>query len=114
MIFSAVISKFGLPVIIAGAGLVAGIGLQQKVLNEKPAACPQCPSCFCPKPTVSVQPFDVEKLKNIKTFTYSPDFTGSVSVAGVDSSSIRKYIDIAVTKAFEKYIVPQEIKKRKR
>ena len=110
---SVIISKFGLPILVLGFGVITGISFQQKVLNPKPTACPQCPACICPEPTVSVQPFDVEKIKNLKTFTYSPGFTGSISVAGVDSTSIRKYIEIAVMKAIEKHS-PPETKKRKR
>lgn len=113
MVLSAIISKLGLPIIVLGFGVMTGIGIQQKVLNPKPVSCPQCPACVCPEPTVSVQPFDVEKIKNLKTFTYSPGFTGSISVAGVDSASIRKFIDDAVTKAFAKQTLP-ETKKRRR
>lgn len=109
-----VLTKFGIPLVIAAAGVVGGIGLQQKVFNPKPVACPACPSCHCPEPTVSVQPFDVEKLKNIKTFTYAPDFKGSVSVAGVDSTSIRKYIEAAVNRAFEAQAQMAKPEKKKR
>lgn len=113
--FSVLLTKFGVPILALSIGAIAGIGIQQKMLNEKPAACPSCNCPPCPEPTVSVQPFDVEKIKNLKTFTYSPGFTGSISVAGVDSTSVRKYIENAVTKAFEKQIVvPQESKKRRR
>lgn len=65
-----------------------------------------------PPPTVSVQPFEVEKIKGLREFVYSPQFTGSIEVAGVDSTSIRRMID----DAFKRYIeanLPQD-KKRKR
>lgn len=84
-------------------GVVAGIGLQQKVFDKKitfPEPKP-CPACICPE-AVSVQPFDVEKIKNLRNFTYAPQFTGSVSVAGVDSTSVRKYIEGTINKHFDK------------
>lgn len=34
-----------------------------------------CPDCICP-PTISVAPFDVEKIKGVRNFTYSPSFVG--------------------------------------
>lgn len=94
-------------------GVVAGIGLQQKVFDKKitfPEPKP-CPACICPE-AVSVQPFDVEKIKNLRNFTYAPQFTGSVSVAGVDSMSIRRYIHESVTGTMEK-VLSEEKRKRK-
>lgn len=64
--------------------------------------CPQAPPCICaacPEPTVSVQPFDVEKIKNLRSFTYSPNYSGSIQVAGVDSVSVRRWIERAIGEA---------------
>lgn len=111
-------SKLLAPLLILLFGMGAGIGIQQKVFNPRhtPAPLP-CPDCNCPAQAVSVQPFEVEKIKNLKAFTYSPAFTGSISVAGVDSTAIKRYIDQAVIKAFEAHVQTIQIedsKKRKR
>lgn len=106
-----IFGKFTSIVTILAFGVVAGIGIQQKVLNAP------IPDCICPTPppppTVQVQPFDVEKIKNLREFTYAPKFTGSISVAGVDSSSVRIFIEESVMKAFEKHVVSTDKKKRK-
>lgn len=104
--------KAGLSAILVVAGMVAGIFLQQKVLNPK-IEIPTCPSCSCPEPTVSVQPFDVEKIKGIKSFNYSPQYTGNISVAGVDSASVRKWIEHSVVKAIEDHVKYIDKTKRK-
>jgi hypothetical protein len=117
---AAFFAKFGLPAFVLLFGVTIGIGVQQKVLGHKPTAPPEIDYARIqkmitniPQPTVSVQPFAVDKFKNLKTFTYSPAFTGSISVAGVDSASIRRYIEEAVTKAIEKQL-PLETKRRRR
>lgn len=106
MMLNVILAKIAVPALILVGGAVAGIGIQQKVFNPDPVQAVECPDCNCPQPQVSVQPFDVDKIKNLKTFTYSPGFTGSISVAGVDSSSIKRYIDDAVMKAFAKHVKP--------
>jgi hypothetical protein len=115
IMFSLILTKFGVPLLLVAAGTVAGIGIQQKILNAKPT---ECPACICPKcpelPTLAMQPFDMQKMKRVKEFNYSPAFTGSITVAGVDSVSIRKYINEAVAEAFEKNIVPTTTKKKRR
>lgn len=115
MILTSLLPKIIAPLALLSFGVVAGIGVQQKVLNPKPIEVPACPSCNCPQPSVSIQPFEVEKIKNLKAFTYAPEFTGSISVAGVDSTAIKRYIDDAVMRAFEKHvktIVPTKSKRR--
>jgi hypothetical protein len=110
-----ILSKFALPLLIFVFGSIAGIGVQQKVLNEKvrfPEPVP-CPPCNCPE-AVSIQPFDVQKMKNLKEFSYSPQFSGSVSVAGVDSATVRKYIEQSIMRAFEKHVTEIEGSKRRR
>lgn len=95
------VGKFLIPAIIGIA--IGGFGMAKL---QKPV-CPErrCPDCNCPEPTVSVQPFDVDKIKGLREFNYAPQFTGSIQVAGVDSSSIRRMIDVSVDKAFQKYMV---------
>jgi hypothetical protein len=63
-----------------------------------------------PAPTVSVQPFDVEKIKGLKQFNYAPQFTGSVSVAGVDSTALRKMIDASVDRSIKKNVKQKFLK----
>jgi hypothetical protein len=53
----------------------------------------------------------MEKMKGVKEFNYRPEFTGNISIAGVDSSMIRKYINEAIQKHC---VVIQENKKRRR
>lgn len=65
---------------------------------------PDQPDCICPEPTVEVQPFEVEKIKGLRSFQYSPQFSGNISVAGVDSASIARMIDVSVDRAFKRYI----------
>lgn len=111
-------SKLLAPLLILSGGIVSGIAVQQKILNPKPVVDKKCPDCNCPAQAVSVQPFEVEKIKNLKAFTYAPEFTGSISVAGVDSAAIRRYIDQAVMRAFESHVrsiqATDDLKKRKR
>ncbi|HMG94360.1 MAG TPA: hypothetical protein VK589_30075 [Chryseolinea sp.] len=101
-----ILPKIIAPLAILAFGMVAGIGVQQKVFSSPPEQVVdmKCPDCICPQSAVSVQPFEVEKIKNLKAFTYSPEFTGSISVAGVDSIAIKRYIDHAVMRAFEKHV----------
>lgn len=109
-----ILTKFGTPILLVVIGAGLGTIFQMKSNINKLSKCPDCVCPRCPDPpTVSVQPFDVEKIKNLKAFTYSPGFTGSISVAGVDSTSIKRYIDQAVLSAFEKHVVKPEKKKRK-
>lgn len=70
---------------------------------EKPVIIPEQPDCVCPEPTVSVQPFEVEKIKGLKEFVYSPQFTGSISVSGVDSLSVKRMINTSIDAGFKKY-----------
>lgn len=97
ILFKTLLTKIGTPAILAAVVFAGGMFTQKKFTRD----CPDCipPACNCPQPTVSVQPFDVEKIKNLKQFTYQPAFTGSISVAGVDSTAIKRYIDNAITKS---------------
>lgn len=108
MIWKALLTKTGLPIIAAIGIFAGGIFTQKKFLTRE---CPDCvpPACNCPAPSVSVQPFDVDKIKNLKAFTYSPQFTGAISVAGVDSVAIKRYIEEAVMRA-----ISQEGKKKRK
>jgi hypothetical protein len=79
--------------------------------KPEPVEIPACPACNCPEPTVSVQPFEVEKIKGLKSFEYSPSFTGSIAVSGVDSSSVKRYINQSVDAAFNKYVQSKSSRK---
>lgn len=89
-----VLTNIGLPGVLAAIIFAAGMWTQHKLTRACPECNCECPEC--PQPTVSIQPFDVEKIKNLKQFHYSPEFTGSISVAGIDSSSIKRYINEAI------------------
>lgn len=92
--------------ILIYAVVAVGSGFGGYILNDKvkkPVSIPACPDCNCPEPTVSVQPFDVDKIKGLRAFNYAPSFTGSIKVAGVDSASISRMIEHSVDKAFQKY-----------
>jgi hypothetical protein len=95
------LSKIALPLALFACGLVGGIFLQQRVISKDIEF--SCPDCRCPDPVVSVQPFDVEKMKRIGSFNYSPQFSGSISVAGVDSTSLNKMINEAMDRSIKKY-----------
>jgi len=113
--WTTILSKAIVPVLFLAGGAVAGIGLQQRVFNPKPVPCPPAPACICPPQTaVSVQPFDVQKMKNIRAFTYQPEYKGVISIAGVDSLTIKKYINDAIVKAFNEHVKTIEQPKRKR
>ncbi|MGL6121692.1 MAG: hypothetical protein ACRC1W_01385 [Shewanella sp.] len=107
-------SKFLPPLLILIFGVVGGIGIQQKVLNPEPHEIIPCPDCHCPEPSVSIQPFEVDKIKNLKAFTYSPAFTGSVHIAGVDSTALQRYVESAVMKAFEKHVKKVDQKRNRK
>ncbi len=107
---SALFLKFGIPVLYVLAGSLAGIAVQQKYLASPAPDYPPCPACVCPEPTVSAQPFDVKKFKGLREFNYAPSFTGSISVAGVDSTALRRMIDRSLVEALAKY----DVKKRRR
>lgn len=101
---AAILTKIGVPLLIAGGGFFGGMMFQGKVMkpNITVPACPPCPQVTCNPPAVSVQPFDVEKIKNLRTFTYQPSYSGSISVAGVDSAFVKRAIREAVQEEFKK------------
>ena len=105
MIGSALFGKAGLIAILVGAGGLLGITFSQRVLVPKASEKIDYAEIrtiiaselqAMPQPTVSVQPFDVDKIKGIREFNYSPQFSGSIQVSGVDSTSVRRYIREAV------------------
>jgi hypothetical protein len=105
--WTTIISKFAIPIIIACLAFSGGMITMAKI--QKPVEVPECPACNCPEPTVSVQPFDVDKVKGVKNFNYAPQFSGSISVAGLDSTAIRKMFETSINRAFDNY----KIKKRR-
>lgn len=118
--------SIGWALAIGGFFMVAGIGVQQKVLNPKPETVDyseirgivrdvvksELKNIPKPEPTVPIQPFDVDKIKNLKTFTYSPNFSGNVAVNGIDSAAVHRWVEHSVMIAFEKHVVKDK-KKRK-
>lgn len=105
MIWTTILAKAGpflsrnaVPMVLAAACFGGGMFTMKKLTRD----CPEAPPCICaacPEPTVAVQPFDVEKIKNLKSFTYSPQYSGSIRVAGVDSAAVRRYIRQAIDEA---------------
>jgi hypothetical protein len=112
---SALIGKFAPLLLVLCLGGVGGMFLQHKVFSDPVVVpeCPSCPDCNCPNPTVSVQPFEVDKIKGLKEFIYSPQYTGNIAVNGVDSSSVHKWITQSVMRAFEKHVVTTDKKRRR-
>lgn len=101
--------------IVGGAALflLGGIAVPEILkFIHGPAPAHVCPDCYCPEPTVSVQPFEVEKIKGLREFVYSPQFSGSISVAGVDSTALRRMIDQSMSNSFAKFL-DYDKKKRK-
>lgn len=106
----AVLKKLVGPLALVLVGIVAGSFGTLKL--QKPPEY-KCPDCNCPEPTVSVQPFDVDKIKGLRSFVYTPQFSGSIRVAGVDSTALRKMIDASMEKAMQKYMPDQHSKRRR-
>lgn len=77
---------------VAAASFIGGLSFQAKVLAPKIEIppCPQVEIPPCPPQTsIDLQNFDVHKIKNIRTFTYSPTISGNVQIV-VDTVTYRK------------------------
>lgn len=118
---NALVSKLFFPLLIFVFGGIGGMFLQHKVFappvekfdyTKVQSIMNEVVKNISP-PTVSVQPFDADQLKRVKEFNYSPQFSGSVNVVGVDSALVKKYIEQAVLTAFEKHIVSTDKKRRR-
>jgi hypothetical protein len=100
------LSKLGLPLLVAGGGFMGGMMFQGKVLKPnikvETVTCPEAAPCICNPPAVEVQSFDVNKIKNMRSFTYAPQFQGSIQVAGVDSTALRNMIRQSIQQEFKK------------
>lgn len=74
---------------VAAFAFLGGLTFQSKVLQPKIVipACPVCP----PQTSVDLQSFDVTKIKNVKSFTYSPSISGNITVV-VDTTTYKKFI----------------------
>lgn len=95
-------ARFAYPVIMLMIGTLSGIYLQEKVLSKECRfECPKIPEMKCPAPTIQMQPFEVEKMKNIKGFTYSPQYSGNISIAGSDTTHLREIIESSIAKALK-------------
>lgn len=98
---NALLGKGLVYVIVAIASGFGGYVLNDRM--QKPVQIPTCPDCHCPEPTVSIQPFEVEKIKGLRNFSYNPQFSGSIRVAGVDSTALQRMIDGGIERAFARY-----------
>lgn len=97
------LSKFAPYLVVGLIFSLATLFVDKRFFEKEQEPCPDC-ICDCPEPpTVSVQPFEVDKIKGLRSFQYSPQFSGHISVAGVDSASVRKMITESVDAAFKKY-----------
>jgi len=118
--WTAILSKIGLPVLFIAAGSVGGMVLQTKIQKKpEPVDYVKINTMIVttinhafenhPSPAVSIQPFDADQLKRVKEFNYNPTFSGNITIA-TDSAALNKAIAKAVEDAFEK----QYPSKRKR
>jgi hypothetical protein len=75
-----------LPYLVVGiACFLAGLVFDSKVLTKPCPACPVIPACP-PTTEIKLQDFNVEKIKGVKSFTYSPQITGTFYLK-VDSTT---------------------------
>lgn len=82
--------KFLPYIAVAALFFLGGLIFQSKVLAPKIVipSCPTCPACP-PQTSLSIAPFDVNKLKNRGSFTYAPQISGSITVV-VDSTMFKQ------------------------
>jgi hypothetical protein len=70
-------------------GFLGGLLFQAKVLNQK-IEIPACPACNCPPATkLELNNFEPQKIKGIKSFTYSPSISGNITIV-VDTTQLKK------------------------
>jgi hypothetical protein len=112
---TALFGKAGLSIAFIIAGVLGGQFLQSRVFAPRPAKPPQIDYnqvreifteelCKIPPPTVTVQPFECSKIKGLREFNYSPQYTGNIAVNGVDSAAVRRWIEQSVVRAFDKHV----------
>lgn len=82
--------KFIPYVAIAALFFVAGLVFDSKYLTKPCPPCPEIPACP-PQTSIDLQSFDVNKIKNIKQFTYSPSISGTIIVVA-DSTTYKKLV----------------------
>lgn len=110
--WTAILSKIGLPVLFVAAGSVGGMVLQTKIQKKpEPVDYVKIDKMIRstineafenhPAPAVSIQPFEADQLKKVKEFNYNPTFSGNITIA-TDSAALNKAIANAIAKAFEK------------
>lgn len=105
------LSKAGIPIVIGLASFTGGMITHARI--QKPVEIPEykCPPCNCP-PAVSLQPFDVDKLKNQRgTFVYSPEIKG-VTISGTDSAFFKAMIKEGVSEALNEMVKTKRVKVR--
>ena len=112
---TALFGKAGLSIAFVIVGVLGGQFLQSKVFAPRPVKSVeidynQVRKIFTeeisslPEPTVKVQTFECEKIKGLREFNYSPQYTGNIAVNGVDSSAVRRWIEQSIMKALEKHV----------
>lgn len=85
--------KFLPHIAIAALAFLGGLTFQSKVLAPKIPACPPAPPCICPPTTaVDLQSFSADKIKGIRTFTYSPSISGTILIV-TDSITYKKLME---------------------
>lgn len=79
-------------IILIVVGFLLGIVFHAKLLQQK-VVIPACPSCNCPPAAkLELNNLQPNKIKGIKSFTYSPQISGNITVVVNDSSSLVKSI----------------------
>ncbi|WKZ60806.1 MAG: hypothetical protein QY309_04830 [Cyclobacteriaceae bacterium] len=103
MISTAILSKIGLPLLIAGGSFFGGMVFQAKVLkpnivvDSKPVVnIPRCPDCNCP-PAIGTE---LDKIKNTRG-TVNLHLHQNYTVAG-DSTALRTIVEETINNAFDK------------
>jgi hypothetical protein len=94
-----ILNKFTVPIIILLFGIIAGIGIDRRVLTRA-TPCPKVPDCICKCPNIptcptpELQTIDVDKIKRFKgTLNITQHY--SVQVQS-DSTLLVKAINDAV------------------
>ncbi len=72
---------------VASIFFLGGLVFDSKYLTKPCPKCPEIPPCP-PTTELKLQDFDVNKIKNIKHFTYSPNITGTF-ILKVDSTQYK-------------------------
>lgn len=107
-----IFGKAGVSIMLIIAGVIGGQFLQSRVFSPKADKIDydQVRKIFneeisrYPKPEVKLQTFECDKIKGLREFTYSPNYTGNIAVNGVDSSAVHRWIERSVMNAIQKHV----------